>query len=109
MAETAPPPARRRALSVLVVGLGDTCNGFPGTGIRRLPCNFALARARLVQARKPAPAQLALAWIASAHALTMRSGCASRVAAPPLAAVSTTATTAASSAAPSDIICCLSR
>ena len=48
---TAPPPARRRALSVLVVGLGDTCNGFPGKGSAgslatsllqmRVSCRFA--------------------------------------------------------------------
>jgi len=32
-----------------------------------------------MQARKPAPVRFAVAWIASAHALAMRSGCARRV------------------------------
>jgi len=53
---------------------------------------------RLVQARKPAPARFTAGWIASARALAVRSGYASRVAAHPLAAAGAAATRAASSA-----------
>jgi len=62
-----------------------------------------------MQARKPAPVRFAVAWIASAHALAMRSGCASRVVTHPLAAAAATATTTASSGAAPDILCLLSR
>jgi hypothetical protein len=41
---------------------------------------IALAGAHLVQVRKPAPARFTVAWIASAHALAMRKGCATGVA-----------------------------
>ena len=77
--------------------------------ISRPPCKLALASARLVQTRKPAPARFTVAWIASARAPAMRSGCASRVAAHPLAAAGATATTAASSALAPGILCFLSR
>ena len=62
-----------------------------------------------MQARKPAPARFAVAWIASPHALAMRSGCASRVVTHPVAAADATATTTSSSGAAPDILCLLSR
>jgi len=52
-----------------------------------------------MQARKPAPARFAVAWIASPHALAMRNGCASRVVTHPVAAADATATTTSSSGA----------
>jgi len=51
-----------------------------------------------VQVRNPAPARFTVASTASARALAMRSGCASRVATYPLATSDAIATAAASAA-----------
>ena len=70
---------------------------------------LALAGLRLVQVRNPAPARFTVASTASARALAMRSGCASRVVTHPVAAADATATPTPSSGAAPDILCFLSR
>jgi len=79
-------------------------------GASRSPCTIRFLQARVScrLASRP-PARFTAGQIASAHALAMRSGCASRVAAHPLAVAGATATAAASSAAAPDIHCCLRR
>ena len=78
--------------------------------LSRSPCTIRFLQARVScrLASRP-PARFTAGQIASAHALAMRSGCASRVAAHPLAVAGATATPRHPPRRRPDIHCCLRR